>query len=198
MQAWDWSRNVVYSAPTRRDPQRDPSCSCILLWFDEYGFIYNSHAEWQSPVWVFSCGGKFNKHLRKHPISALFFNICWRDTEMKTVDSFREIRLHLPSGLLHWYAVIRTLLVSQDCQKIFCKSLSFFYCLSKGMGRFLWHATQNAEQRSGSVCQATYYTSYMKGCVYCTLQWRHNERDGVSNHQPHDCLLKRLFKAQIK
>ena len=30
------------------------------------------------------------------------------------------------------------------------------------------------------------------------LQWRHNERDGVSNHQPHDCLLNRLFKAQIK
>ena len=30
------------------------------------------------------------------------------------------------------------------------------------------------------------------------LQWRHNGRDGVSNHQPHDCLLSRLFKAQIK
>ena len=30
------------------------------------------------------------------------------------------------------------------------------------------------------------------------LQWRHNERDGVSNHQAHDCLLNRLFKAQIK
>ena len=30
------------------------------------------------------------------------------------------------------------------------------------------------------------------------LQWRHNERGGVSNHQPHDCLLNRLFKAQIK
>ena len=25
------------------------------------------------------------------------------------------------------------------------------------------------------------------------LQWRQNERDGVSNHQPHDCLLNRLF-----
>ena len=25
------------------------------------------------------------------------------------------------------------------------------------------------------------------------LQWRHNERDGVSNHQPHDCLLNRVF-----
>ena len=31
-----------------------------------------------------------------------------------------------------------------------------------------------------------------------TLQWRHNERHGVSNHQPHDCLLNRLFKVQIK
>ena len=27
-----------------------------------------------------------------------------------------------------------------------------------------------------------------------TLQWRHNERDSLSNHQSHDC----LFKAQIK
>ena len=27
-----------------------------------------------------------------------------------------------------------------------------------------------------------------------TLQWRHNERDGVSNHQPHDYLLNRLFR----
>ena len=30
------------------------------------------------------------------------------------------------------------------------------------------------------------------------LEWRHNERDGVSNHQLHDCLLNSLFKAQIK
>ena len=30
------------------------------------------------------------------------------------------------------------------------------------------------------------------------LQWRDNEREGVSNHQPHDCLLNRLFQAQLK
>ena len=29
-----------------------------------------------------------------------------------------------------------------------------------------------------------------------TLQWRHNERDGVSNHQPHDCLFNRLFRRR--
>ena len=28
----------------------------------------------------------------------------------------------------------------------------------------------------------------------CTLQWRHNGGDGLSNHQPHDCLLKCLFR----
>ena len=31
--------------------------------------------------------------------------------------------------------------------------------------------------------------------VTTSLQWRHNERDGVSNHQPPDCLLNRSFKA---
>ena len=30
------------------------------------------------------------------------------------------------------------------------------------------------------------------------LQWRHNEHDGVSNHQPHDCLLKRLFRCRSR
>ena len=31
-----------------------------------------------------------------------------------------------------------------------------------------------------------------------TLQWRHNGRDDVSNHQPHDCLLNRLFRRRSK
>ena len=30
-----------------------------------------------------------------------------------------------------------------------------------------------------------------------TLQWRNNERDGVSNHQPHDCLPNGLFPTQM-
>ena len=29
------------------------------------------------------------------------------------------------------------------------------------------------------------------------LQWRHNERDGISTHQPHDCLLNRLFRYRL-
>ena len=30
------------------------------------------------------------------------------------------------------------------------------------------------------------------------LQWRHNGLDGVSNHQPHHCLLNRLFGRRSK
>ena len=31
-----------------------------------------------------------------------------------------------------------------------------------------------------------------------SLQWRHNGPDSVSNHQPHDCLLNRLFRRRSK
>ena len=33
---------------------------------------------------------------------------------------------------------------------------------------------------------------------HISLQWRHNGRDSVSNHQPHDCLLKRVFRCRSK
>ena len=31
-----------------------------------------------------------------------------------------------------------------------------------------------------------------------SLQWHHDGCDGVSNHQPHDCLLNRLFRHRSK
>ena len=31
-----------------------------------------------------------------------------------------------------------------------------------------------------------------------SLQWRHNGRDGVSNHQPYDYLVNRLFRHRSK
>ena len=33
---------------------------------------------------------------------------------------------------------------------------------------------------------------------FSSLQWRHNGRDGFSNHQPHDGLLNRLFRNRWK
>ena len=34
--------------------------------------------------------------------------------------------------------------------------------------------------------------------IEITLRWRHNGRDSVSNHQPQDCLLNRLFRPRSK
>ena len=34
--------------------------------------------------------------------------------------------------------------------------------------------------------------------LFQSLVWRHNERDGVSNHERHDCLLNRLFRHRSK
>ena len=41
------------------------------------------------------------------------------------------------------------------------------------------------------------WVSFKKSFFFkVSLQWRHNEHDGVSNHHPHDCLLIRLFRHQ--
>ena len=46
------------------------------------------------------------------------------------------------------------------------------------------------------------HTDYAYGVVcvdtLLTLQWRHNGRDSVSNHQPHDCLLNGLIRRRSK
>ena len=34
--------------------------------------------------------------------------------------------------------------------------------------------------------------------IPCSSKWRHNGRDSVSNHQPHDCFLDRLFRHRSK
>ena len=57
-------------------------------------------------------------------------------------------------------------------------------------------------------CDRLYHLKYKKAYLLLSfsslrpythaLQWCHNERDGVSNHQPHDCLLKRLFMRRSK
>ena len=57
----------------------------------------------------------------------------------------------------------------------------------------VWHQTGGKPLTESMMAEFT--DAYMS---LDSLQWRHNDHDGVSNHQPHDCLLNRLFKAQIK
>ena len=58
---------------------------------------------------------------------------------------------------------------------------------------------------SSSLCSVTIGIADTWSCTaillaeyYSPLRWRHNDHDGVSNHQPHGCLLKRLFRRKSK
>ena len=42
------------------------------------------------------------------------------------------------------------------------------------------------------------WVKYLMVIMMNTLQWRCNERDGVSNHQHHHCLLNRFFRSRSK
>ena len=44
----------------------------------------------------------------------------------------------------------------------------------------------------------SYWPNDQWASSFVSLQWRHNERDCVSNHQPHNCLLNRLFGRRSK
>ena len=54
-------------------------------------------------------------------------------------------------------------------------------------------------ERKKAVFVDAYMSEEEHGCNdMITLQWRHNERDCVSNHQPYDCLLMHLFRRRSK
>ena len=61
---------------------------------------------------------------------------------------------------------------------------------------------------SSNICMRNHVTIAMEWPWMCSgvwprnpspsLRWRHNGGDSVSNHQPHDCLLNRLFRRRSK
>ena len=80
-----------------------------------------------------------------------------------------------------------------------CKMVIFSGILSPPTQCFL------VDKRIRCLCNIYFFTNtwidiriiiYLLQCK--ALQWRYNERDGVSNHQPLDCLLNRLFGRRPK
>ena len=52
---------------------------------------------------------------------------------------------------------------------------------------------EHTSLKSHFFCPLSHPTNFQ-----ATLRWRHNGCDSVSNHQPHDCLLNRLFRRRSK
>ena len=95
----------------------------------------------------------------------------------------RRMRLVTPNPRSIWHTQ-KTDVESQLRKKIiFCEQM-FYVRHSKNNGGWC-----------GAICIWVPYR-YCKELL--ALQWRHNERNSVSNHQPHDCLLKRLFRCRSK
>ena len=71
--------------------------------------------------------------------------------------------------------------------------------LGKSQGPVCKRNRSNTEHCGYWINQYNQNSTHMHayGIAY-TLRWRHNERDSVSNHQPHDCLLNRLFRRRSK
>ena len=74
-------------------------------------------------------------------------------------------------------------------------------------GRTYWRMDRQCETSTppfifievrGIITDDTKDSIYMVYCFRVTLQWRHTGREGISNHQPDNCLLNRLFRRRSK
>ena len=123
------------------------------------------------------------------------------------VQSTNELWIFSCSPLMykeHWHYL--NLLLSTD------HVISESSASHRDLGLFLWFFPGGKQARevfvqdclAGAVFKDVYMIHQMSplGILTTTnstiLQWSHNGRDGVSNQQPHDCLLNRLFRRRSK
>ena len=77
-------------------------------------------------------------------------------------------------------------------------------CVMKYVCILQWRYNDNAEEKVSSNWEfVDFVNTQWQLCTtrhnfIISLEWRHNGRDGVSNHQPHECLLNRLFRRRSK
>ena len=64
------------------------------------------------------------------------------------------------------------------------------HCICRSLG---WHIWMALEWDISHICHSSEVP-----IVHSPLHWRHNGRDCISNHQPNDCLLNRLFRRRSK
>ena len=72
-----------------------------------------------------------------------------------------------------------------------------FATIMTDRGGLLWSGTSAKNDRH-SVTWALLKGYFNRLYCWKTIRWRHNGHDSFSNHQPHDCLLNRLFGRRWK
>ena len=167
--------------------------------------FFVAYGEW------FDRGGSRCVHLKNmryfdcktKEIFGFIWGCCMRFEE--TVRQWRTSKMQLHIGLFHiqihkdnFRNAIKNLKHILTCSK-----LHFVTGYVNVPGYWEWLSTNKGDYTRASCYsfQVALFHVFIKGMSWLlsqsTLQWRHNEYDGVSTHQAHECLLSRLFKAQI-
>ena len=118
-------------------------------------------------------------------------NIIYSYFHQPSVDLPRLLWGKLFNSILTVYFLVVDASVMQlDVLFMFDFCFSAFLCMSDILTTIIstTHKWDIKQKSSKTGCRRT----------VDTLQWRHNGRDSVSNHQPHDCLLNRLFRRRSK
>ena len=88
--------------------------------------------------------------------------------------------------------------------KSWCRNKSHFADRSVPTDGFVPLLYSDTHIQRSNYCSSNHIYIYDVACSRNTntrsrtLRWRHNGRDRVSNHQPHDCLVNRLFRPRSK
>ena len=141
--------------------------------------------------------------LHWYKISGFHGSVCWKIGRIILVawNSYKwsESCQTIPSFLVHIYRCVSVIhIIAHGIYThnlILLESLLFTCNIEHFISTStLWFAHNDRHKHtfSGQSFQ-------LIECLDSTpLQWRHNERDGVSNHQPQDCSLNRLFRRRSK
>ena len=108
----------------------------------------------------------------------------------------RKDRLSASANFLHRHYHKRNYLESlcQICHTSQISSNVFKYCVFLYSKHVVATLLDSAAKNKHLMLSHLMYTYIRFTCVFKQkLQWRCNERDGVSNHRRPDCLLNRLF-----
>ena len=142
------------------------------------------------------------RHCNHEPISTLYIHIHWG--------------INASVYILVFYFCCVLSLAGQCCLLIASATLNRIYlishhkpyiCIMHSACRSKWQTGQNTYYLL--IIMTYFYQNFSwwsdsgndtvyKTLFYDTLQWRHNVCDCVSNHQPRDCLLSRLFRRRSK
>ena len=177
---------------------------CNFVWNFIFGTKFSSiyPAKKEKNVWCFDC------HLLTRSVR-----------QMVLICLMQNIDMCLCTNLIKSHVWYHTLLITFPNECLSCSKKILLNLVAKNeiLHIFLYHWMTSYGYNIVDSCIISFNlncimqlkqfyniatkVSSSKQCYYfwwSTLHWRHNEHDGVSNHQPHGCLLNRLFRRRSK